>query len=134
MDTNKDNQELCNFCIRKLVYPPKAVTLNCYDCGVLFCGQCCDEIHKQLEFRSHNVCLASAEMNDRDTTSFQQPSNYSPTSSNKSSGRPMLKRYSSSLDLIPGITMLSLIFKAKTFFKPDIQMRKELFFVIYAHK
>lgn len=99
MDTNEGNQELCNFCIRKLVYPPRNVTLNCYDCGVLFCGQCCDEIHRQLEFKSHNVCLASAEINDSDTTSSQS-SNYSTTSRNLS-GRPMLKHYSSSLDLMP---------------------------------
>lgn len=111
MDTNEEDQELCNFCIRKLVYPPRPVTINCYDCGVFFCGLCSDEIHKQLEFRSHNVCLASTDLDVNDKTTVSRPtSSYLTTSSRKGSGRPVLKRYSSSIDSMPGIAILFSIF------------------------
>ena len=102
MDTNEADQELCNFCIRKLVYPPRTVTLNCRDCGVLFCGMCCDEIHKQLEFRTHNICLASAE-SDINANEVKPGRPHSNGLQRKVSGRPTLRRYNSSLDALPGI-------------------------------
>jgi 23S rRNA C2498 (ribose-2'-O)-methylase RlmM len=103
MDSNEAEQELCNFCIRKLVYPPRTVTLNCRDCGVLFCGLCSDEIHKQVEFRTHNICLATAEndINGNDVK-LGRPRSALPRSG---SGRPALRRYNSSLDALPGMSL-----------------------------
>ena len=102
MESCEVDQELCNFCIRKLVYPPRTVTLSCRDCGVLFCGLCCDEIHKQLEFRTHSICLASAESDiSENQISLKRPQ--STSGSRKGSGRPALRRFNSSLDALPGI-------------------------------
>ena len=102
MDTNEADQELCNFCIRKLVYPPRTVTLSCRDCGVLFCGLCCDEIHKQLEFRTHNICLASAESHDINCNEVTSVRPQSGNLQRKASGRPSLRRHNSSLEALPG--------------------------------
>jgi ribosomal protein L37AE/L43A len=106
MDTNKEDQELCNFCIRKLVYPPRTATLSCRDCGVVFCGLCCDEIHKQLEFRTHSICLASAE-NDINGNEVKPARPKSGGLQRKASGKPTLRRYNSSLEALPGTNNLT---------------------------
>ena len=96
MKTNEDDRELCNFCIRKLVYPPRTVTLICSDCQVMFCGLCSDEIHEQLEFRMHNIRLITADLKNNETVARQEFSGFI------RKGRPTLKRYNSSLDALPG--------------------------------
>ena len=68
---------------------------------MLFCGSCSDEIHKQLEFRMHNICLASAET-DANGNYEAKPRPQSSGLTRRLSGRPTLRRYNSSLDALPG--------------------------------
>lgn len=107
LQTEEEEQKLCNFCIRK-VYPAKAATFYCSDCEVFMCGSCSDTIHSQLEFRCHGICRASeakdgvVSLSDlQGQTVSSRPSSSSSTLSKRSSTnlRPTLtsSRPSSSL-------------------------------------
>ena len=107
LQTEEEEQKLCNFCIRK-VYPAKPATFYCSDCEVFMCGSCSDTIHSQLEFRCHGICRASeakdgvVSLSDlQGQTVSSRPSSSSSTLSKRSSTnlRPTLtsSRPSSSL-------------------------------------
>ena len=84
----EDDEQVCNFCVRK-IYPPKPATFYCGDCAVYSCGTCSDEIHSQMEFRTHSICLASL------TRSNDSVESSSSTGSIRSSSATSSKRSSS---------------------------------------
>ncbi|XP_032238176.2 E3 ubiquitin-protein ligase TRIM33 [Nematostella vectensis] len=86
----QEEEPVCNFCASK-VYPPKPARFFCTECAVYSCGNCSDEIHSQMEFRTHGVSLASAHQEATEDCSVQFPSR--PSSGMSSTGttsRPKL--------------------------------------------
>ena len=106
LNSQEEDPKTCNFCVRK-VYPAKPATFYCSDCDVYSCGNCSDDIHSQVDYRGHDVSLASAARDSGiDTASLasSQPSSYCSSLSKRSSSQRLSSRPSSGLldyDAIP---------------------------------
>jgi hypothetical protein len=108
-EAEKEQEQTCNFCATK-VYPPKAARFFCTECSVYSCGSCSDEMHSQIDFRSHSICLASAQdKNAEESLAHDKRPSVSSASSlskRRSSSQQIQKRSSSSLldyGLLPGL-------------------------------
>ena len=107
-EDEKEQEQICNFCATK-VFPPKAARFFCTECSVYSCGSCSDEIHSQMDFRSHSICLASAQDRNAEKSPSKDKRPSSSTSSlseGRTSNQQIQKRPSSSLldyGLLPGL-------------------------------
>ena len=124
LQTEEEKQKLCNFCIQK-VYPPKPGTFYCSDCDVFTCGSCSDDIHSQLEFRMHDISLATV-IKDHSMENHRQissrPLSSCSTLSKKSSINSSVRPGSSLLDYsaVPGnlIFIMSFVCSFHVGFQP----------------
>ena len=95
----EDDEQVCNFCIRK-IYPPKPATFYCADCGVYSCGSCSDQIHSQLEFRTHSICLATITRTSNSSDEMNRSSSVSSRTLSAEKRGSVIKPRNSLLDYI----------------------------------
>lgn len=106
-ESEKEQELTCNFCASK-VYPPKPARFFCTECSVYSCGSCSDEIHSQIEFRTHDICLASAKCDEDGTEDMSsvptksRPSSVGSTNSRASSKLSQTSSHLLNYSLLPG--------------------------------